>query len=148
MTLQIVGLVLDLLGVGFLGIDLVRIQYGLRKAAKIRINRLEELAEEYGGVEDWSADIGRVANWAEHADIGEGLYEPIPGAFDASAASRSFEEAMQAVGAIAKRSTEIADLVLGSYVADRESAKSSLVFSYIGLMLILVGFSLQIIAAS
>ena len=145
-TLQIIGLGLDFLGVGLLGIDLIRIQNALRTAAKVRISRLEEIADEYGGVEEWAIDIGRNANWAEHADIGEGLYEPIPGAFDADAASSSFGQAMQAVSAMATRSTAVADLVLASYIEDRKNARSSLIFSYVGLALILLGFSLQIVA--
>lgn len=147
MNLQTTGLAFDLIGVILLGVDLLRIQIGLRKAAEVRIERLEQLAEEYGGVDDWSAEIAKSANWAQYADMGERIYEPISGSFDAAAAKESFGEAMQAVGYTARRTNEMADIVMASYEADRNSAGSSLVFTYIGLTLIIVGFCLQIISA-
>lgn len=146
MNLQVVGLGLDLLGVALLGVDLIRIQNDLRSKANERIDRLNELAEEFGGVEEWADDIAKSANWAEYADIGERIFEPIPGSFDAGAAKESFGEAMQAVGIVAARADKVSGIVLAAYQSDKESAKSSLIYSYLGLALILTGFGLQIIS--
>jgi hypothetical protein len=146
MSLQVIGLGFDLVGVMLLGADLIRIQFELRRSAEVRISNLQELTDKYEGLEGWAQEIGKKANWAEHADIGEGLYELIPGAFNPDAAEQSFSDAMQTVGDLASKTAGITNLVLLSVQEDKKTASSSLVFSYAGLALILTGFVLQIAA--
>ena len=142
-TLQSTGLFLDLVGVSLLGFDLIRIQSNLKKQAKLRTEKLEEITEEYGGVEIWANDLG--ADWSVYHDAGEGLYEAGFGEFNAEAAQKSFSEATNAITLVAKRTEAISQLVNASYDEDQKSSNASLVFSYIGLVLIVTGFALQII---
>lgn len=141
------GLILDLIGVLLLGVDLVRIQMSLRRSAEFRISRLNDISSEFEGVGDWAKDIAKGAYWTEFHNTEGSRYEPSPGTFDPQSAKKNFEEAMEAVSLNSRRLDAIADIVISSYLDDKKTANASLVFSYAGLTLIVIGFSLQIIFA-
>lgn len=139
--LGISGLALDLLGVLLLGFDLVRIQRRLRCDAEDRITRLDAILEEIGGIDGWAETVPsdfREWQWEEGRTV------MVPGTFDPTRASESFEDALGTIGAVGAHVLTLAKMQIAAVDADRDTAKLSLRYTYIGLALILLGFSLQI----
>ncbi len=141
----VVGLTCDLIGVCILGIDLLRVQRGLRNSSSKSRKAIHQLDDEYGGVNSWVVEISKKSDWREHDDM-EGLSYPINQTFDPYAAQDAFKEAMDAVSAINQRLDEFALLVRAQVADGEELASMSFGYSCFGLALIIAGFLLQIYA--
>ena len=138
------GLVLDLVGVMLLGADLVRIQRRLRGDAADRLERLEEVAASAGGLEAFLKGVS--GDWREY-ERDEGRYLPVYGTFDHDAARANVSELKDGMNGLADSLGTLAEMMIASVRADRETATLSLRLTYIGLALIVTGFLLQIIGA-
>lgn len=143
MNFVVVGLILDLVGVALLGFDIIRIQTSLRRGATLRLSKLNEVASEYGGIEQWSKWIGEDAYWT-HWYSDEGRMLPDKDSFDPDAAQKSFSEATEAISSLSQHVHKLGELLLSSTKSDKETAATSLVVTIFGLVLILCGFGFQI----
>ena len=141
--LSIAWLVLDLAGVVLLGIDLVRVQRRLRGNAEDRVTRLDAILEEIGGIDGWAKTVPsdfREWQWEEGRTV------MVPGTFDPARARESFEEVLETIGVVGTHVVTLAKMQVAAIDADRDTANLSLRYSYIGLAVIVVGFSFQIAA--
>ncbi len=145
-SLVILGLALDFVGVALLGFDLVRLQIGMKRSAERRLAEVRDVLDEYREIGDWVEDIAKNAYWTEFHNTEGFMYEPSPGTFDPAAAQASFKDAMDAVSVNALKIEVVGKVVMAGYQEDQRSANASLWVSFTGLALILVGFSLQILA--
>lgn len=140
---SIAGLAIDLAGVMMLGVDLVRVQRRLRGDAENRVTRLDEILESIGGVDGWAETVPsdfREWDWDEGRTVG------VPGTFDPDRARESFKEALETISAVGTHVVTLAKIQVAAIDADRDTAKLSLRYSYVGLVLIALGFCLQIAA--
>ncbi|MDQ0313976.1 hypothetical protein [Amorphus orientalis] len=124
-----------------LGVDLVRIQKNLRRTAENRQAALSEVVDESGSIESFVREIS--ADFRENY-YDEGLSIPIRGTFDYEAAEYSHNEMKGAISNVADNLVVVARLMAASIEEDRKTASMSLIISYTGLALIIVGFALQI----
>lgn len=139
--LSISGLVLDLTGVMMLGVDLVRVQNRLRSEAEDRISRLDNILEEIGGIDAWAETVPddfREWQWEEGRTV------MLEGTFDPRQARESFKEALDTISAVGTHVLTLAKMQSAAIDTDRATAALSLRFSYAGLALIAIGFSLQL----
>jgi hypothetical protein len=143
MTLISFGLILDLMGVVILGVDILRIQSRLRTAATERLDALNTIATEYGGIEEWMKCVGEDAYWT-HFYSDEGRMLPDKDRFDPDAAQKSFVEAAEAISGLSQHIHKLGSLLLSASKADKKIAGFSLGFTILGLFLIVFGFSFQI----
>lgn len=143
--LSIAGLVLDLAGVGMLGVDLVRVQRRLRSDAVSRVTRLDAILEGIGGIDGWAETVEsdfREVGWDEGRAVG------LAGTFDAERARESFKEALETISVVGTHVVTLAQMQVAAIDADRDTAELSLHFTYGGLFLIAIGFGLQLVAYS
>lgn len=141
--LSIAGLVLDLVGVMMLGIDLVRVQRKLRLDAEERLSSLSEVVESSGGLDAFLKNIS--GDWREY-ERDEGRYIPLSGTFDYASAKRSLDEMKDGIGGLADDLRTVATMMVATVESDRKTAGMSLKVTYGGLILIGIGFLLQICA--
>ena len=137
------GLTVDLAGVMLLGIDLVRVQRRLRGDAEERVTRLDAILEDIGGIDGWAETVPsdfREWQWEEGRIVG------VDGTFNPKQTRESFEEALGIIGNEGTHVVTLAKMQVAAIDADRDTAKLSLRYSYIGLALIALGFCLQIVA--
>jgi hypothetical protein len=126
-----------------LGVDLVRVQRRLRSDAENRLTRLGAISEDIGGIDGWAETVPsdfRDWDWDEGRTVG------VPGTFDSERARESFKEALQTISAVGTHVVTLAKMQVAAIDADRDTANLSLRYSYIGLVLIFLGFCLQIAA--
>jgi len=140
-TLSLTGLVLDLVGVMFLGLDLVRIQKRLRRDAEDRLAALNDIAHGAGGTEAFLKGIS--GDFREYYRD-DGQYLPSTGTFDHQSAERNVSELKDGISALAEHLRTLAQMLTSTVEGDRETAKISLTVTYGGLGLIVMGFILQI----
>lgn len=143
-NLSITGLALDLAGVMMLGFDLVRVQRKLRTDAENRLAALSEVVESTEGIDAFLKNIS--ADWRSYVDIGEGMYKPESGSFDPAAAEHSLDDIKSGISGLAGDLRTLARMMLVSVESDRKTVNLSLGMSYGGLVLIGLGFLLQILA--
>lgn len=62
---SVAGLALDAFGVFLLGYDLIHLQSSSKKRAADNINNIEEMSEEYGGIQSWAEDIKKSTRWID-----------------------------------------------------------------------------------
>ena len=140
-ALSITGLALDLIGVLMLGVDFVRIQKRLRGDAEDRREALNDVAEGAGGTDAFLKSIS--GDFREYYRD-EGQYLPSAGTFDHQSAERSLDELKDGVNGLADHLRTLAQMLIASVEADRETAKISPRMTYGGLGLIERALSLQI----
>jgi hypothetical protein len=141
--LSIAGLVIDLIGVMMLGVDLVRVQRRLRGDAENRVTRLDAILESIGGIDGWAETVEsdfREWDWDEGRTVG------VPGTFNSERARESFKEALETISAVGTHVVTLAKMQVAAIDVDRDTANLSLRYSYVGLVLIALGFCLQIAA--
>lgn len=143
--LTILGLILDLVGVLLLGVDVLRIQWRLRREARDRLASLAEVFDGYENLERWMDELARNADWREH-ERDEGRYVPVSGTFDPGAARESITEITRQISELGSDIAKLAQLQMAAANADRKTAGISLAYTFTGLAMIVVGFALQIIA--
>src|SRR3546814_602634 len=141
--LGIVGLGLDLVGVMMLGVDLVRVQRKLRTDAEERLPALSEVADSAGGIDVFLERIS--GDWREY-QRDEGRYIPRAGTFDHRSAEHSIDELKDGVRGLAENMRVVAEMMVATVENDRKTANMSLLVTYGGLCLIIVGFGLQILS--
>ena len=143
MNFILLGLILDLIGVILLGFDILRIQAGLRKAASERLNDLDVIANDYGGVAEWAKSISKSAYWT-HFYSDEGRMLADKDSFDPDAAQKSFIEVTETISHLSQHVHVLSGLLLSSSVSDKKTAEISLGYTVLGLALIILGFGFQI----
>lgn len=139
-VLSLTGLTLDLAGVMLLGFDLVRIQRNLRRHAEDRLSSLHDVAEAAGGMDSFLKSVS--SDFREYYRD-EGRYLPSDSTFDHQSAEQSFDEVKGSIADLAGHLGTMAGMLVASVESDRQTAEMSLRYTYIGLMLIVVGFVLQ-----
>ena len=87
---SIFGLSLDLIGVLFLGIDLVRVQAKLRRRAKKGSALFNKMEADFGEIESWADDIKKRSEW-----IPERSYSRVHGEDEASYNARHAIETLR-----------------------------------------------------
>jgi hypothetical protein len=139
-----VGLTFDLAGVGLLSFDLIRIQRGLKVQANRRIEHVQGLIDEYGDVEHKLDEIANEMGW-QHYNFEEGRPVPDYDSFDpdllvrlASRAGSAFETVRSYLKGLSEFFIEVED-------EEWTTARASLRYSYVGLLLIVLGFVLQLL---
>lgn len=139
--LSAVGLILDLVGVLMLGIDLLRVQRKLRHDADDRLASLQEVTSGVGGIDRFLESVS--GDFREY-ERDEGLYLPRNGTFDSDSAKRSFEDMKDGINGLADQVGTMAAMMAASVEGDRKTASMSLIVTYLGLLLVIIGFGLQI----
>ncbi|MGC6329123.1 hypothetical protein [Rhizorhabdus sp. FW153] len=139
-VLGLTGLALDLAGVMLLGFDLVRIQRDLRRHAEARLSSLRDVAEAAGGMDSFLTSVS--SDFREYYRD-EGAYLPSDGTFDYQSAKRSFDEVKGSIANLAEHLGTMAAMLGATIESDKETAGMSLRFTYMGLLLIVAGFILQ-----
>ena len=137
------GLVLDILGVLLLGTDLIRLQKALRNRAKANRAMYDELEQEYGGVESWMDEL---SNQTMPTSVPRHSGDSLTG-YSMSQVYGIVDELAQGSSAVATRLAQVGKLLDAGARQDERLSASSLWFSYGGLGLLVIGFTLQIIGA-
>jgi hypothetical protein len=139
-ALSVSGLVLDFVGVMMLGADLVRVQRKLRSDASDRLSALTEVVAGAGGMERFLKSIS--GDFREYYRD-DGQFLPSAGTFDHDAAERSLEEVKDGINGLADHVGTVARMMAATVESDEQTARMSLRVTYGGLVLILLGFTLQ-----
>lgn len=143
---SIFGLSLDLIGVLFLGIDLVRVQAKLRRRAKKGRALFNKMEADFGEIESWADDIKKRSEW-----IPERSYSRVHGedevSYNARHAIETLRELSWAVNGLAEYVTEITKILYNNVSQDERLASSSFRFSIVGLTFLIFGFGLQVYGA-
>jgi hypothetical protein len=142
-NLGIIGLTLDLVGVVILGFDLVRVQVGLRSAAKQRLDEWETLLAENESLDSDLEKLKFAGHWQE-TDYDEGRVRFLDGTFDARAASNAFADLAGTNREQGRLLAILAENLKSSALSDVKAAQISLFSTYVGMLLIVIGFALQI----
>lgn len=144
---SVTGLMCDMAGVGLLTADLVRLQTHLRTASRELVDAVDEFRSDYGGVSD---ALGRSAKLAR--TWRPGAWEMDHVADDEM--TQVFDVVREELAETATMSKAIYELVerltgiLGERASDDlRTALVSLRFTIVGLVLIGVGFALQLIGS-
>lgn len=141
------GLVLDVFGVVLLGIDLLCLQYVMRKRANENINTIEKFTKEYGGIQSWAEHIRKSARWVETNEMLRYHIVDDEGNFNTRSALEELSNLANCVEGLAENLSEFIELFGRNAERDRQAANRSFEWSIIGLTLIVFGFSLQIVGA-
>lgn len=136
---SITGLLLDLVGVLLLGIDLIRIQRSQIRAAKTNERLIKEAFPEF-------QYIGSQETFFETGVSGSDGFDG-DGGLDARGLSRTLRAFRDEIEKSVDGVTDTLEYLFASVAEQSKEARKSLIFSYIGLVLIVVGFGLQIIGA-
>ena len=143
MNCTILGLILDLIGVGFLTIDLIRFQLAVRQRGKEGRVMFDELESEYGGIESWASDLGKQSQWvpedaySDHHSEGEVSY-------NTRRAIEIVSELASATNGLAAQVAAIGGILSNNADQDDRLASMSFRFSLVGSVFLVVGFVLQI----
>jgi hypothetical protein len=143
--LTLIGLIFDLIGVSLLGFDLLRVQTRLRKGASDRLKAFSEYLEEFESIGYWAVErekgVRRI-HLHEYWDY-EAIDEDTKNIDVILERSRATESGLNE---LSEASRGLTNYLLKGADLDAQDAKTSLGVSYLGLILIVMGFSLQIIA--
>jgi hypothetical protein len=133
---SILGLTSDFVGVIALGIDVIRIQFRLRQSARDSLERYRKFEEDYGGsgssLEDYSRQLAR---FPDDRTIGDTLDRTRGSVADLAATAAGLGEYVDGLAATLKE--RVSD--------EQRLANTSLRFSGGGMVLILIGFVLQML---
>jgi hypothetical protein len=140
------GLTLDVIGVLLLGFDLVRVQKSLRTQARNDLARFEEMVEDYGGAESWIEEITKNSRWVEAREY-ERYHAEDEISYNARHALDQLQELAQSVSGLAAPVAKIILFQKEQAEANSRIANTSILYSIVGLVLIFVGFSMQLVAA-
>ena len=106
---------------------------------------VDGILEEHGGYAEWIKKISSFTHWEQgHYDEGRMNYDM--GTFDAEAAREDFKELGQGIHQIGENFELLLKTNKAAHEANEELASSSLIYSYLGLVLITFGFAIQIIS--
>jgi hypothetical protein len=141
-----VGLILDVIGVLLLGFDLVRVQKSLRTQARNDLARFEAMVEDYGGTESWLEEISKNSRWIDESAYSARHAEDEV-SYNARHAIEQLAELAQSVSGLAEAITKIIQFQKDQAEANSRIANASILYSIVGLVLIFVGFLMQLISA-
>ena len=113
----------------------------LRGDAEDRIARLDNILEEIGGIEGWAKTVPddfREWQWDEGRTV------VLDGTFDPGQARESFKEALDTIAAVGTHVLTLTKMQVAAIDSDRNTAKLSLRYTFVGLVLIMIGFGLQL----
>lgn len=132
-----------MVGVLALGFDLVRLQSAIRNSADATLSAYLNLEEQFGGSADWLKDIQKSVRWIPgHAFQDRHAEDEV--SYNARRLADLTKEAADAAGGVGEYTIALANLLSTRAEEDAKLAQTSLVFSAVGLGLIVIGFSLQI----
>lgn len=136
----------DVAGVLLLGYDLIRVQKLLRLQARDDLSRFEAMASDYGGVGSWISEIKESAKWVSQNQFGRYCSDDEVH-FNANHALERVYEVSQCVSALAEHLSELLSLQKEQAEGNAKVANKSLRYSFLGLVLIFIGFSLQLFSS-
>ncbi|WP_092023913.1 hypothetical protein [Bradyrhizobium sp. OK095] len=142
-----IGLCLDFVGVVLLGIDLVRVQRSMKRQAREDLRRFDAMVEDHGGTEEWITSINKGIRWIDQHEYWDHHAEDEV-SYNVTNLIEQLKELVQAISGIAEASTK---LIKFQHEQSRENARiadASIRYSFIGLMLICLGFALQFVSAT
>lgn len=145
-TWTTVGLIADFVGVALLGFDLVRLQRHLRSEAQENLDKLDELAEEYGGIEAMSEEVRKGARWISSSSYERYLVQDEV-SYNAERAIDKIRELADSLQGLAKHVAELMTMQLQQANHDKNTANSSVLYSLIGMTFIAAGFALQVVGS-
>ena len=136
--LAIIGLTLDMVGVFILGIDVITLQRASKSLASQNQQILSDSFSEHGyDIAEWPQE------WRT-GSLSEGLFET-DGGIDADTAQREFRKLTEWVSEADNRVTTVLEYLVRSTEEQESASRNSLRLTSIGLVLIVVGFGLQIL---
>jgi len=145
-TIAAFGLVLDLLGVLMLGFDLLRLQAKLRRQARADHRLYLELSHDYEEVERSAVRLRGLSAYAERdGRLDRASDEEI--AFNVKNLASRVPEITGALAALGDRAERLTAHLIERNRAAHENARGTLRLTALGLILITVGFALQIVGA-
>ena len=137
-----VGLCADAFGAGLLGFDLIRLQHRIRREAADRQTMLEGVAEQYGGVAAWAADIKKQARWVPSSAYEDYHAEDVISYNTRNLADRA-EELGDCVNGLGEHVARITEYLGEAAKSDTTTSAISIRYSIVGLALLFFGFVLQ-----
>lgn len=143
---SVTGLFLDFFGVALLGFDLIRIQKLLKNAAQGNINSLEDMSSQYGGIESWAENIKKGARWIDSSEYSD-YHAEDPVSYNANRSIERVKGLADCVEGLSQHLSSLMLLVSDQAKSNLKTANNSVIVSIIGLFLIALGFSMQIIGA-
>lgn len=143
---SVTGLAADFVGVGLLGFDLVRLQRLVRRRAREGLAKIEAMADDYGGIESWAAEIKDSAKWIpQHAYSRYHLEDEV--SYNARQNREDIGNIASCVNGLAEHLSRIMLLYSEQAKDDFKTTRISLHFSIAGIVIIGAGFLLQIVGA-
>ena len=141
---SVVGLVLDVVGVGLLSADLIRLQRAIRRRGKEGRARFDELESEYGGIESWANELMEQSRWVpEHAYSDRHSEDEV--SYNSRRAVEIVSDLASAANGLAAQLAAVAGVLRSSADEDDRLASMSLRLSVVGVAFLVVGFLLQIV---
>lgn len=141
------GLILDLFGVLFLGYDLIRLQSAIKKRAKDRRVEFDSIESDYGGIESWTHEIMQQSEWTS-SDIYSRYYAEEEVVFNVRNALEGLRNISDAVNGLSSQIIRITKIIRDNIIEDEELAATSNRLSILGLVLLVLGFGIQIYGTS
>ena len=142
---SLAGLSLDLIGVMLLGFDVLRIQRRLSKDADDRWSTWQSVLEENGYLVEELSGLRSRSDWREwHLDEGVQMLE---GTIDSKAAREAFQGLVDANKEQARLLDVLSQALVKIAESDADNARMSTKFTRAGLVLIAIGFALQIVGS-
>jgi hypothetical protein len=144
---SISGLVTDFVGVCALGVDLIRLQRTVRQTATENLSKYKELEEQLGGIPSWIEDLEKsVKKW-----IPESAYSDHHAEDEVSYNARHLQSTMadlaNASAGLGTYVAALAETASARAADDAKVSKLSLLVSFVGLGLILLGFIMQTVGS-
>lgn len=137
-----IGLCADALGAGLLGFDLVRLQHRLRREATDRRLATESMADEYGGIASWAAEIKRSARYIPQSAY-ERYHAQDPVSYNVENLAERAQELGECVNGLSEHLAKVTTYLGEAADADNATAALSIRYSITGLVLLFGGFVLQ-----
>ena len=144
-TWTLSGLGLDFLGVVLLGIDLIKVQISQRLLAQMNLSEFQKLASEYGGIADWAEDLRKGSRWVPSDVIERHHILSDEVTFNIRAAIDDIKSLAGGINELGKQIANLVEIMGSNSQNEVKSAERSAILSSFGLILIAIGFSLQIV---
>lgn len=139
------GLGLDLIGVSLLGFDLIRVQQKLRVEAKESLTEYERLIEENGGFDEYIAGIKKNARWVNSHEYSR-YHAEDEVSFNARHSLDQMQELADCSNALADHVSEIISIYRDQTERAKKLSDVSIKYSVLGIVFIVIGFGLQLVA--
>ncbi|HEU0118638.1 MAG TPA: hypothetical protein VFR09_08415 [Alphaproteobacteria bacterium] len=137
------GLVADILGVGLLTYDLIKVQRQLRNQSYDNLTAFEDIANSHGGVGEWIQKIRKNARWVRSEEYEDWLIQD-EASFNTEQCVEGIKDVSKCLNNLAANLGEIIALLNNQMKSNHEAATNSLIYSHFGIILIIVGFIGQV----